>query len=385
MYTITNCNVVFETDVKKRNVVIDGGKIVEITERDIPADLDGERKFLSAGLVDIHTHGGYGADFMDGLSAFDDVMRFHLEHGTTSVVATSVTAPVSALKRFLENCRTYRKNEQKYATLLGAHLEGPYLSLRNKGAQKEDYILTPETDDYTFIEENADIVRSVTISPELKGAAEMTARLRAKGILVSGGHDDGVYPQFMPAIRAGLSHLTHIYCAMSELRFVDGVRGVGLREYGLTDGSLTAEMIADNKHIPPELARLIYQCKGADKLCVVSDSLRPAGLPKDGKLYRLGQADDETAQLIKVADGVATLADGSRFAGSVTPLSKMVKNLIDAGIPIVDAFRMATKTPAEIIGEQEIGEIAVGKKADLCLFDGEFSLAQVFKRGEPVK
>ena len=138
MYTITNCNVVFETDVKKRNVVIDGGKIVEITERDIPADLDGERKFLSAGLVDIHTHGGYGADFMDGLSAFDDVMRFHLEHGTTSVVATSVTAPVSALKRFLENCRTYRKSEQKYATLLGAHLEGPYLSLRNKGAQKED-------------------------------------------------------------------------------------------------------------------------------------------------------------------------------------------------------------------------------------------------------
>lgn len=385
MNTITNCNVIFPDGIKKRNIVLSGDKIAEITERDLPSSYDCQGKFLSAGFVDIHTHGGYGADFMDGLSAFDDVLRFHLEHGTTSVVATSVTSPVSSLERFLKNCQAYQKGEQKYATLLGAHLEGPYLSLRNKGAQKEDFILTPDKNDYSFMFEYADIVRSVTISPELSGAPEMTKKLKEKGILVCGGHDDGVYPNFIPTIEAGLSHLTHIYCAMSEVRFVDGVRGVGLREYGLLDDHLTAEMIADNKHIPPELARLIYKCKGAEKLCVVSDSLRPAGLPNDGKLYRLGQADDETAQLIRVADGVATLADGSRFAGSITPLSGMVKNLINAGIPVVDAFRMATKTPADIIGAKDVGEIAVGKSADFCVMDETYSLTQVIKGGKLVK
>ena len=165
MNTITNCKVIFPDGIKKRNVRLNGDVIAEITEEDLPSTFDGQGRLLSAGFIDIHTHGGYGADFMDGLSAFDGVLKFHLEHGTTSVVATSVTSPVSSLIRFLENCRAYQKGEQAYARLLGAHLEGPYLSLKNKGAQKEDFILSPEKDDYSFMLDYADIVRSVTLSP----------------------------------------------------------------------------------------------------------------------------------------------------------------------------------------------------------------------------
>ena len=229
--------------------------------------------------------------------------------------------------------------------------------------------------------EYADVIKTVTVSPELAGADKMTKKLTEKGITVSGGHDDGIYPEFMPAIENGMRHATHLYCAMSELRFKDGVRNVGLREYVLTDDNITAELIADNKHIPPELARMVIRAKGADRVCVVSDSLRCAGMPDDGRLYRLGSGD--SAQLVKVNDGVATLADGSKFAGSITPVRKMVKNLIDAGIPVCDAVRMGSHTPARIIGiSDELGSIEIGKRADLCILNESFEIQKVIIDGE---
>ena len=276
-----------------------------------------------------------------------------------------------------------QKEDKTGANVVGVHLEGPYLSIQNRGAQKLEELAVPKKDDYSYMIEYADIIKTVTISPELGGAEKMTKILTEKGILVSGGHDNGIYPEFMPAIENGLRHVTHIYCAMSELRFKDGIRNVGLREYALTDDNLTVEMIADNKHIPPELAKMIIRAKGEDKVCVVSDCLRCAGMPNDGKLYQLGSG--ETAQLIRVNDGVATLADGSRFAGSITCVRKMVKNLIDAGIPIFDAVRMGTLTPATIIGEEKnIGSLETGKNADICILNENFGLEKVFKKGKEI-
>jgi N-acetylglucosamine-6-phosphate deacetylase len=231
--------------------------------------------------------------------------------------------------------------------------------------------------------EYSDLIKTVTISPELPGAETMTKRLREVGITVSGGHDDGIYPEFMPAIDAGLSHLTHHFCAMSELRFKDGIRNVGLREYALIDDRLTVELIADNRHIPPELAKMIIRVKGADKVAVVSDSLRCAGCPKDDRLYKLGA--DENAQLVKIGDGIAVTADGQKFAGSITSVRQMVKHLIDMGIHVVDAVRIGTLTPARIIGEDAtVGSIAVGKRANLCLLDREFHLKKLFVDGNAV-
>lgn len=379
---LKNCNIIGENEIiKNKDIKLSDGKVKEIgiLEED---GLDCTDKYVCAGFVDIHTHGGYGSDFMDATDeAFDDVLKFHLDNGTTTVVPTSVTATVEQIKSFMDVARNYIKKEMQYAKVLGVHLEGPYLSFKNKGAQSEKYILNPKNDDYSFITEYSDIIKTVTISPELDVDGEMTKALTEKGIIVCGGHDDGIYPEFMPSVKNGLRHLTHLYCAMSDLRFKDGVRNVDLREYGLLDDDLSAEIIADNHHIPRELAKLIFKCKGREKLIVVSDSLRCAGMPIDGRLYRLGMKEDETAQLFKVADGVGVLADDSRYAGSITPLHKMVINLMNAGIDIVDAFRCATINPAKIIGANNIGSIKEGYKADVLVMNSNFDIEKIYIDG----
>ena len=384
---IKNGNIVKLNSVEKSDLRVVDGKISEIGEN--LSFVSGEEVFdangayITAGFIDIHTHGGYGADFMDCTQeSFDSALSFHLDNGTTTVVPTSCTAPKEEIINFLRFTKAYMQgNDKRGASVVGVHLEGPYLSVKNRGAQKLEELADPSKDDYSYILDYSNIIKTVTISPELNGAAQMTKALTEKGILVSGGHDDGIYPEFMPAINNGLKHLTHIYCAMSELRFKDGVRNVGLREYALIDDNLTAEMIADNKHIIPELAKMIIRAKGADKVCVVSDSLRCAGMPNDGKLYKLGSG--ETAQLVRVNDGVATLADGSRFAGSITCVRQMVKNLIDAGISLCDAVKMGTITPARIIGEDtNIGSLEVGKDADICILNEDFEIEKVFLKGK---
>ena len=374
---ITENAILYGVDIK-----IKGNEIVGVgTFNESGQDCKG--KYISAGFIDIHTHGGYGSDFMDAtFNAFDDILRFQLDNGTTTVLPTSVTAPVKSLLNFINTAREYKKKGEKFAKIYGVHLEGPYLSIKNKGAQKEEFILHPKKDDYSFILNNADIVKTVTISPELDEDGSMTKALTEKGIIVCGGHDDGIYPEFMPSINNGLKHLTHLYCAMSDLRFKDGKRNVGLREYGLLDDNLTAEIIADNRHMPPELSKLVYKCKGRENLIVVSDCLRCAGMPIDGRLYTLGTLDDETANKFKVADGVAVLEDGSRFAGSITPVHKMVQNLINSGVNIIDAFRMATINPAKIIGAKKIGKIAEGYVADLVIMDEKFNIEEVYIEGK---
>ncbi len=369
------------------DILIEGGTIQSIGRDLSDTDtLDAKGMYLTPGFVDIHTHGGYGADFMDSTpEAFSDALRFHLDNGTTSVVATSCTAPRESIISFLDFTREYLRSGARESRLIaGVHLEGPYLSKRNRGAQKEEDLAIPDKDDYSYILNYADIIKTVTLSPELPGADKMTKALTDVGIVVSGGHDDGIYPEFMPAIGAGMSHLTHLYCAMSELRFKDGRRNVGLREYALTDDSLTAEIIADDRHIPPELARLIIRAKGADRVAVVSDSLRCAGFEKDDRLYKLGSGED--AQLFRIGDGVAVTADGTKYAGSITPVRAMVKNLIDAGIGIVDAVKTGTLTPARIIGKgKEIGSIEVGKRANICILNANFELIDLILDGNIIQ
>lgn len=386
---IKNGNVIGLTSVDQMDIRIQDGYIVEfggaLQAKKNEKTFDAGGRYVTAGFVDIHTHGGYGADFMDcNNEAFEKALRFHLDNGTTTVVPTSCTAPQQQIVDFLQFAKSYMQAQKSdNAKVVGVHLEGPFLSVKNRGAQKLEELAVPNKDDYSYMLDFSDIIKTVTISPELDGAAEMTDTLTKKGIMVSGGHDDGIYPEFMQAIEKGMRHATHLYCAMSELRFKDGVRNVGLREYVLTDDRVTAELIADNKHIPPELARMVVRAKGADKVCVVSDSLRCAGMPNDGKLYQLGSG--ETAQLVRVNDGVATLADGSRFAGSITSVRQMVKNLIGAGIPICDAVRMGTLTPAEIIGEaQKIGSIEVGKRADLCVLREDFEIEKIILEGKEI-
>ncbi len=381
---VTPDKVLFCTDIRLEN-----GKIAEIGKELTGGDaFDATGLLVCPGFVDIHTHGGYGCDFMDeDDAAFEKALCFHSDNGTTSLLATSVTAPVQSIMSMLKRTERFMKKEDKICRVLGAHIEGPYISLKNKGAQKAEYLRVPSKDDYSFILKNNSIVKKVTIAPELDGAYEMIRKLKEKGITVSCGHDDALTENIYNAVSAGMTNCTHWYCAMSNAKVVEGKRSVGLTEIGLIDDRITLELLADNHHLPPELVKLAYKCKGADKLCLVSDCLRAGGMPQDGKVYTLGASDDGDTTKFIVSDGVARLTDGTRFAGSIQPVRRMVKNIVeDANIPLTDAVRMASLTPAEIIGmEREIGSLETGKRADIAVIDCRFEPVITIIDGKIIK
>lgn len=366
------------------DVKIENGLIVEIGENlSGGEEFDAKNHYVLPGLVDIHTHGGFGGDFMDeDEEDYINALKFHSQNGTTSLLTSSVTAPVKSIEAMIKRTREYMKKTD-ICRVLGAHIEGPYISYKNKGAQKAEFLRVPEKDDYSFILDNSDVIKNVTISTELPGAVEMTKAMKACGIVVSGGHDDGRSDTVYPCIDAGLSNCTHWYCAMSTARVEEGKRYAGLMEIGLTDDRLTLELLADNHHIIPELLKVAYTCKGADKLCIVSDCLRAGGMPRDGRVYTLGMKDDEEATKFIVSDGVARLTDGTRFAGSIQSLGQMLRNIVGNGIPLVDAVKMASTTPAKIIGMQDkIGSIEAGKYADLYITDEKLNPVKTMINGK---
>ncbi len=370
-------------------VVISDGLIVEVlrgsgTPENMPLT-DVEDGYIMPGLVDIHNHGGAGFDYMDATAeAFLGISRYLASHGVTTALAATTSASIDAIVACLESFRSYRAHPGIGCRLAGIHLEGPFLSVKNRGAQSEESLRTPR-DGYGFILRYADAIRIVTVSPELDGMPDMIRDLRKAGIVVSGGHDDAIDSEIVRAIDAGMTHTTHIYCAMSTLPKRGGVRYAGLCEMAMTDGRLSTEMIADDHHIPPVLARMIYRCKGADRLCLVSDCIRAGGMPADGRPINLGRPG-EGGQPVIIVDGIAMLPDRSRYAGSIQSLDSMIGNVVrHAGVPVADAVKMATLTPAAVIGlQREVGSIEPGKRADICLMDGEFRVLRTISGGHPV-
>ncbi len=343
--------------------------------------------YVCPGLVDIHTHGGGGGDYMDGSEeAFDRALKFQSESGVTSILASSVTAPVNQIETMLSISRKYMSRTDLPCRVLGVHLEGPYISYAKKGAQPAQYLRVPSKDSYDFILRNKDIVKNVTIATELDGAVDMVKELRKNGIVVSCGHDDGRSDTIIACIEAGVTNCTHWYCAMSTASMVDGVRSVGMMETALIDPRLTIELIADNHHIIPELARLAYQNKGALGICLVSDCLRAGGMEAGETLYNLGSCNDPNSQRFRVCDGVARMEDGTHYAGSIQPISRMIKNLVyDARVPLEDAVCAASYTPSRIIGmDDQIGSVEIGKKADFCIMDNELNVVATILNGKTV-
>lgn len=369
---LKNGNVITENEILYGyDVEITGDTITKIG-KDLSGDeiIDVTGKFVMPGLIDIHTHGGFGGDFSDATrESYDKALSFHSKNGTTSLLTSSVTAPVEDILKLIDMTREYKDKENPVCRVLGAHIEGPFISVKNKGAQKEEYLKVP-SDGYDFISKNVDVIKTVTVSTELPGMADMIKELKSLGIVVAGGHDDGKEETIYPAIDSGLSLCTHWYCAMSTARVENGKRSAGLMEIGLTDDRLTLELLADNHHIIPELLKMAYKMKGADKLVLVSDCLRAGGQPKDGRVYTLGRENDAEATKFIVDLGVARLLDGTRFAGSITPLGVMIKNVTGIGVPLVDAVKMASITPARVIGVDKLyGSVAEGKKADIYIAD----------------
>lgn len=356
------------------NIVIEDGKILSLGNVMAGEITDGKGMIACAGFIDIHTHGGWGKDCMEPtFEAIDTVAKYHLSTGITSFCPTTMTADIADIEAALSNMRSYKTNG---ARLAGAHLEGPFLSAKAAGAHPLDKLLDPDRENTAFIARNRDVVRRITVAPDLSGAPFVTALCRSMGIQVSIGHDQSIDDEIYACIEAGATSVTHMGNCTSHAsrRYPSPKKHLGLFETALGESRLVCEVIADDRHVPDALFDIFYRLKGRDGICFVSDSLSVAGM-KEGD-YFLGSG--ESAQPIRIEDGVAVLPDKHTYAGSVTPVSKMVSRLFAKGYPAEDLLTMATLTPAKTVGLTDRGDLRPGMLADINLLDDKLNVVKTF-------
>lgn len=348
---INNCLV----DGKIKNIVIANGKIANITEEKLPTDLDAGGKRIIPGLIDVHSHGCIGLDTMD--ADFEKMCKYLAQNGTTSWLPTTMTMDYESLYKVCS-----AKTDFFGTNILGFHFEGPFISPKYKGAQNEAYIKNPSIEDFYKFKN----VKMITIAPELSGAMEFIKEV-SKTCVVSIGHTDCDYNTAITAIENGANCLTHTYNAMSPLHHrKPGPIGAGVEKH------IYAQLICDGFHISKPVVLATYKMFGADRLTLISDSIRPAGLP-DGE-YESGGLK------VILKDSAARLEDGT-IAGSTATLWDCVKKAVEFGIPFDDAVKMATETPANMLGVNK-GKIANGYDADLLIVDDDMNIKNVIIDGK---
>ena len=340
--------------------------------------VDAEGQYLFAGFVDIHCHGGGGYDFMDATpEEMLKISEFHLVHGTTTLVATTMTdadeAIFAALDRFAEI------PEDSRLTLHGVHLEGPWLSPAQCGAQDVSKMSKPTAERIAWIKGKYPFVERVSAAPEIEGGLEIGRAGADLGLVMSVAHTDADYDEAIRAADNGYSLMTHHYSGMKGVVRVNAFRVAGCIEAGLVDDRFTCEVIADGCHLPEGLLKLIYKCKGADRICLITDGMRGAGLP-DGEETMLGRMCDGVSCIIE--DGVAKLPDRQSFAGSVATTDRLFRTMHNlAEVSFVDLSKMLSLTPSRVMGYEDRGSIEVGKRADLLIIDENLKINKIFLKG----
>lgn len=349
-------------------------------------DLGG--KYLAPGFVDLHVHGGDGADFMDGTAeAFRTVCRCHARHGTTSLTPTSTVATMAQYLRFLELCGELHGDVPGGARIVGSHFYGPYFARPARGCHPDQEFLTPiEENAEAFTALAAKMPLSITVAPEIGRAEWLLRTYTPRGVRFNVGHSHATFPQVEAAVQAGARHVDHLFCAMSDRARLRQSQTypmrAGVMEAALYFDELTTEVIADGKHLSPELLRLAYKVKGPDRLALVTDSMRAVDLP-DGEYWFGAEGSGER---VRKQDGVGITLDGASLASGATGMDVAVKTMHQlAGVPLPEAIRMASLTPARILGiDRDAGSLAVGKRADLVVLDSEVNVEQVCVGGERV-
>lgn len=337
-------------------------------------ELDGQGGYLVAGFIDIHVHGGANEDFMQAKGEqLDRITSFHMENGTTAMLATSLTASREELTNVLEAVKQYSSKSMPYAQLVGVHLEGPFVNPKWKGAQNEDYIIVPQPDWLEeWVEQYPGLIKMQTLAPEREGAPEYISLLHKHGIVAASGHTDATFDQMQTAIQHGLSHAVHTYNAMRPLHH----REPGTVGAVMLSEDVTAEIIADGLHVHPAAIKVLIKVKGTDRVVLITDAMAAAGMP-DGN-YLLGILP------VTVKNGEAHLTDGGSLAGSTLTMIRGFRYLInEIGVSISEASKMASLNPAKVIGLQgEYGSIEADKRADLLILDKELNIQHVIIAGE---
>jgi N-acetylglucosamine-6-phosphate deacetylase len=345
--------------------------------------IDAEGRYISPGFIDIHIHGGGGFDFMDETEeAFIGIAETHARFGTTAMVPTTLSATKEAIIKALEIFERVRDRNPAGSQLLGVHIEGPYFAMSQRGAQDPRYIRDPDPSEYQEIIDHYKGLVRWSVAPELNGALEMGLALRAKGILAAIAHTDAVYEDVVKAVECGYTLATHLYSAMSGVTRRNAFRYAGVIESSLLMDEIDVELIGDGIHLPAPLLKLVYKVKGRDKIALITDAMRGAAMPEGESM--LGNLHSGLKVIIE--DGVAKLPDRTSFAGSVATSDRLVRTMHRLGeVSIADAVYMAATTPARIMGVGDRkGSVAVGKDADILIFDDDVNISKTIIKGEVV-
>ena len=374
---IKNCNIIYLDKIELGSVLIEDGKIKEINPKSISDNLDiidGSGLYLSPGFIDVHIHGAGGYDTMDGtFDAINEISKTIVKHGTTSFTPTTMTVSIEDINKSMLSIKKAKDNGTDGAIVLGAHLEGPFISPKAIGAQNPNYLVEPTIENFNAMVKNAeDSVVSITIAPEIPGAKELIKILSEKGIVCSIGHTKATYEEAIDGIKCGCSHSTHLFNAMTGFTHREpGVVGA------IFDTDITTETISDGIHISYPSLRIAYKQKTSDKVLLVTDAMRACCMP-DG-MYDLGGQD------VVVKDSAARLLSGN-LAGSILTLDKAVKNVYEnTDMPLYEVVRMATLNPAKHCKvSHKKGLIKEGYDADLVLFDENINIKKVIVSGKSI-
>ena len=356
----------------------DGIKAISSDNFEVDTEYDARDMYVSAGFIDIHTHGGGGFAFEGEVSDIVAGCNFHLRHGTTSICPTISASSIVDMRRSVINIKSAMASPELVPNIIGAHLEGPYLSLEQVGAQGTEFITPPVFDDYSaLVEEYGDAIARWTYAPENDMDQSFVRFLTKHGIIPSAGHTNARYHDIKMAMNEGLALITHLYSCTSTVTRERGFRSLGVIESAFLEDDMYVEIIADGKHLPPELIRMIYKIKGADRIALVTDSLALAGT--DVKVGKMQSTD------FIIEDGVCKLLDRSAFAGSIATADRLVSVLVhEVGLPVAVAVKMITETPADIMKLRNKGRLAPGADADILILDKNLSPSAVFVGGRKI-
>ena len=368
--------VIFPDGIRPGKVYLQTGRIIAAGDEERPFDIghDFGDHYIAPGFIDLHTHGGKGIAFSACNSEeFSEACKFHMRHGTTTLLPTLSAGPLKEMGQAVAVAAEVMEDGSCPVCIPGVHMEGPYLSAAQCGAQRPGVITPPVAEEYVpLVEQHGQHIARWSFAPENDADQTFCNYIRAHGILPSAGHTNATYEELLPAYGAGCTLVTHLYSCTSTITRQQGFRHLGVTESAYLLDDMDVELIADGKHLPPELLRMIFKCKDHAHIALITDSLPPAGLDqKEGIM-------DGTPYIVE--DGVAKLPDRSAFAGSIATTDVLLRTVLGCGISIHDGVQMLTANTARILG-LSTGRLEAGFDADITVFDDDVTVQAVFTNG----